>query len=144
MALRGSASRRSPMGALAGTLRDLDRRSRTMANSRRALTGSEGPAGPQGDPGPRGARGAAGPSPHGAVVTTGEDGRATWTVDHDGVLAVAATPVQSDGGDARPVHAVLESVTAGQVTVRVWQAGEPAAGVVVHLVAALVAGPRLP
>jgi hypothetical protein len=159
MALRGSAVRRSPHGALAGMLRDLDRRTR---RSRRGRAGPQGPAGPQGEAGPRGPRGGLGMAPAtvggvrlvgAAVVLTGEDGRAVFAFDPplDGVPVVVATPIDPSPSATSAVSVALEEVTAGRVTVRVWRTRPilglgvlpslPAGpGVAVHLAVLLPAG----
>jgi len=88
-----------------------------------------------------------------AVVLTGEDGRAIFAFEPplDGVPVVVATPIDPSPSATSAVSVVLEEVTAGGVTVRVWRTrpmlglgvlpSVPAGpGVAVHLVALLPAG----
>jgi hypothetical protein len=111
---------------------------RQMSRTARTASRTPGPRGEQGEPGPRGERGLAGlpgergeqgpPGPPGAppaaaVISTGADGRATWTYPQPftappviGALAVDPTP-----GDDRTVTVTLEQVTATQAVVRVWR-----------------------
>ncbi|MFE3032910.1 collagen-like protein [Streptomyces canus] len=133
MAVRGSAARRTldPMG---GVLRDLSRQSRTLSRKpgRRGQPGERGEQGPQGEPGLPGAPGAAGdrgePGPPGAppaaaVLTTGEDGRATWTYSAPFASppVISALAVDPHPQDDHTVNVTLEEVTTSSATVRVWQ-----------------------
>ncbi|MFI1703069.1 hypothetical protein [Streptomyces griseoruber] len=76
-----------------------------------------GPPGEQGPPGPRGA------APAAAVVTTGADGRATWTYSKlfTAVPVISALPVDPNPADDRTVTVTLEQVTTSSATVRVWR-----------------------
>ncbi|MFE5094583.1 hypothetical protein ACFRCI_30585 [Streptomyces sp. NPDC056638] len=151
MALHGSAPRRSPDNPLAGVLRDLDRRTRSIEHQPKSSPepgprGETGPPGPQGDPGPPG------PSPAATVAVTDRDGRATWTFDvplatSPVVSAVAADPGHGERG---PLTVTVEEATETSVVVRVWRTrpvlglgllpAVPAAGVDVHLMATARAG----
>jgi hypothetical protein len=83
-----------------------------------------------------------------AVLTTGEDGRATWAfpAPYSGRPAVTATVVDPNpSDDERTAWAALEEVTAWNVTVRVWRSrprrgtgvAEPAGpGLLVHVMVA--------
>lgn len=118
MAVRGSALRRSTEGPLAGVLRDLDQRSRRMETRRRTRPPESepepGPPGPRGKPGPPGAPGR---TVAAAVLTTGQDGRATWHPDPaHGLLVLAVTA----GGVEGPYTAAVEEAVPGRVVVHVW------------------------
>lgn len=151
MALRGSAPRRSPDNPLAGVLRDLDRRTRSIEHQPKSSPepgprGESGPQGPQGDPGPPG------PSPAATVAVTDRDGRATWTFDAPVPVppVVSAVAVDSGHGERGPLTVTVEEVTEMSVTVRVWRTrpvlglgllpAVPAAGVDVHLTTTVRAG----
>lgn len=152
MALRGSAPRRSPDNPLAGVLRDLDRRTRSIEHQPKSSPepgprGETGPQGPQGDPGPPG------PSPGATVAVTDRDGRATWTFDTPlpeppVISAVAADPRHGERG---PRTVTVEEVTETSVAVRVWRTrpvlglgllpAVPTAGIAVHLLATVPGSP---
>lgn len=151
MALRGSAPRRSPDNPLAGVLRDLDRRTRSIEHQPKSSPepgprGETGPQGPQGDPGPPS------PSPAATVAVTDRGGRAVWTFDAPLPLppVVSAVPVDPGHGERGPLTVTLEEVTTASVAVRVWRTrpvlglgllpAVPAAGVDVHLTATACAG----
>nr|WP_191910011.1 hypothetical protein [Microbispora cellulosiformans] len=135
MAARGSASRRSPYGAMAGIVGDLTQRTRAVENdrtSRQGPPGEPGPPGPQGEPGQQGPQGEpgqpgpqglAGPSPASAVLLTTPDGRATWAFPTPFAAppVVGALPVDGQPGDDTTVTAALEQVTTTQAVVRVWR-----------------------
>lgn len=57
------------------------------------------------------------------MVTTGTDGRATWVYARPFTQppVVSALAVDPDPSDNRAVFVTLETVTATQATVRVWQ-----------------------
>lgn len=84
------------------------------------LPGPPGERGEQGVPGPPGPRGAA---PAAAVISTGADGRATWTYAEPFAAApvISALPVDPNPGDDRTVTMTLEQVTTSSATVRVWR-----------------------
>ncbi|MFJ1695648.1 hypothetical protein ACIOHC_10935 [Streptomyces sp. NPDC088252] len=143
MALRGSAARRSPDSPLAGVLRDLDRRTRSMEHQPNTAP----VPGPPGPPGERGPEGPPGPAPAATVVVTDHDGRATWALEPPlaeppVISAIAVAPV---GGEDGPLTVTAEEITGTAVTVRVWRTrpvlglglppAVPAAGVDVHLTA---------
>ncbi|MTE20267.1 hypothetical protein F0L17_14345 [Streptomyces sp. TRM43335] len=82
------------------------------------------------------------------MEVTDAAGRVVWTFPsaHAVPPVVSALPVDPAPGDATTVVAVLESVTATQATIRVWQTQPPAAlgdqpavpagaGLAVHVVA---------
>ncbi|MFB0617216.1 hypothetical protein [Streptomyces sp. AGS-58] len=81
------------------------------------------------------------------MVTTTTDGRATWVYTRPFTTppVISALAVDPDPNDARGLFAVLETVTATQAMVRVWQStgvvtgGQTAtpagAGVKVHVMA---------
>jgi hypothetical protein len=76
--------------------------------------------GPPGKPGPPGAPGAPGRTVAAAVVTTGPDGRATWSPDPEhGPLVVAAVPVVSPASPG-PYTVAIGEAGAGRVSVWVW------------------------
>lgn len=141
MAMRGSPARRVVGNPLAGVLSHLDQRSRIAG---RRVT-SSAPV-----EGLRQAAAEAGGCV-GAVLVTGEDGRACWTFPAvyecpPVVSAAAVDPVPGD--DERTVWAVVEEVTSWSVTVRVWRSrprrgtgvAEPAgAGLSVHVTVVPVA-----
>lgn len=150
MALRGSSARRSVESPLTGVLRDLDRRTRSVENQRPR----PGPAGPQGNEGQEGRPGPPGPpdppgrAPVAAVITTGQDGRATWTYETplEAAPVVGALPVDAAPDGVSTLTVVLERVTPTQATVRVWRtrailglgllpAVPAGAGIAVHLTA---------
>ncbi|MFE7400078.1 hypothetical protein [Streptomyces sp. NPDC057557] len=145
MALRGSAPRRSPDNPLAGVLRDLDRRTRSIEHRPKT---SPGP-GPQGEPGPRGTEGPPGPAPAATIVVTDHEGRATWVFGAPLAAPpiISAVPVAQEDG---PLTVTAEEVTRTFVTVRVWRTrpvlglgllpAVPAARVDVHLTATLLTG----
>lgn len=132
MARRGSAARRSVDNPLVDVLKELDRRTRTMPNRRRRRPNPEAELAVAVRPGQ--------PEPPGrvpaAVVVTGEDSRATWTLPAplDAPPVVTAL-VEGDG----LLLAVLEDATPEAVTVRVWTlvpCQAPAGpGIAVHLTA---------
>lgn len=166
------SARSGRRGQLAGVLRGIDQRGRSVSRvaavgSRRLAArlvevaevarlpgppgrpGDPGPPGEQGPPGERGEQGPPGLSPLAAVLTTGSDGRVTWTLPSPlpAPPVVTATPVDPDIGDSNTVTATLEQVTATHVVVRVWRTQAllglgvlpmvPAgAGVQVHVMAA--------
>lgn len=149
MASRGSAGRRMQGNPLGGILRDLDRRSRVTTRG----AARRDPGAPvkvvQGPPGPPGKTGPPGPGAvvSGAVVVTGDDGRARWDFPSPYATApvVSAVAVDPDPGGPLAVMVVLEVVDVAYVVVRVWRtrplrgAGvvEPVgAGVSVHVTAA--------
>ncbi|WP_405759423.1 hypothetical protein OG234_13115 [Streptomyces sp. NBC_01420] len=143
MAIRTSPGRSIPGNPLGGVLRHLDTRARIAGRTRVTGAPDEGaePAAQRTVPAQAPGRAA------GAVLTTGEDGRARWEfpAPYGGVPAVAVVPVDPDpGDDERTVTAALEEVTAWCVTVRVWRTRarrgtgvvEPAGpGVTVHVTA---------
>jgi hypothetical protein len=130
---------------LGGVLRSLDQRARIAGRTR------TGGASLERDPAPQDVtRTAPVAAPGGlvaAVLTTGEDGRATWAFPaaYGGRPAVTVTVLDPEpGNDERTVWAALEEVTAWSVVVRVWRTrprrgtgvAEPAGpGVSVHLTA---------
>ncbi|MGW3447356.1 hypothetical protein [Streptomyces sp. NPDC001076] len=141
---------------MGGVLRDLNRQSRTLSRKpgRRGQQGEPGEQGPQGEPGPSGAPGERGEQgPPGApsvaaVLTTEEDGRATWTYSVPFAVppVISALPVDPHPQDDRTVTVTLEQVTASNATVRVWRtrpllglgllpASPAGAGVQVHVTA---------
>ncbi|MFI7467400.1 hypothetical protein [Nonomuraea sp. NPDC049646] len=143
MPWRGTAARRSPYGAVPGMLSDLDRRARSMENSRRRA-GLQGEPGPPGPAGPPGADGPPGRGVLAAVVITDEHGRATWQLPTLLTCEPVVTALPVARGEL--VQVCLETATRERVTVRVWRiplpaepgtppAVLPAAGVQVHLTA---------
>lgn len=122
MALRGSSGRRSVDSPLTGVLRDLDRRTRSVENQR-SRPGPPGPRGKDGPEGRPGQPGLPGGAPVAAVVTTGQDGRATWTyaTPLDGPPVVGALPVDAAPDGVSTLTVVLEAATQTQATVRVWR-----------------------
>ncbi|MBT3161527.1 hypothetical protein HTV80_00160 [Streptomyces sp. Vc74B-19] len=149
MATRGSAARRLPGNPMGGVLREVSRQARAASRTpgrrgeqgprgEQGSPGDPGPAGeqgvpgPPGDPGPRGERGPAGEQgppgepgrpPAAAIVSTGTDGRATWTypqpfTDPPVLSALAVDPAP---GDDRMVMAVLEEASTTRAVVRVWR-----------------------
>lgn len=144
MALRGSAARRSPTNPLAGVLKDLDRRTRSIEHRPKSAAapgpqGEPGPSGPPGDPGPPG------PATAATVVVSDRDGRATWTLEPPmpGLPVVGALAVDPERGEDGPLTVTAEEVTGSAVVVRVWRTrpvlglgllpAVPAAGISVHL-----------
>ncbi|MFE3378691.1 hypothetical protein [Streptomyces anulatus] len=125
MAARGTAAHRNPGNPLGGILRDLNRKARTSTTG--SVQGGRRP-GPPGERGERGERGPAGkPGQPGtvvlaAVVTTAEDGRASWTYGPE----LAASPVLGalavdSGQGGTTVTVTAEEVTATHAVVRVWR-----------------------
>ncbi|MFJ7489669.1 hypothetical protein ACIQZB_00160 [Streptomyces sp. NPDC097727] len=149
MALRGSAARRTPDNPLAGVLRDLDRRTRSMEHQPKTSP-EPGPPGPPGEPGPEGPPG---PAPAATVVVTDHDGYAAWTLSPpmSAPPIISAVAVAQERGEDGPLTVTAVEVTAASVTVRVWRTrpvlglgllpAVPAAGVHVHLTATPAAPP---
>ncbi|MGX1514049.1 hypothetical protein [Streptomyces collinus] len=147
MALRGSPARRIVGAPLAGVLGHIDQRARIAGR----MWTSSGPREADPVPAPVAVPPAAAPAgPVGAVLETGEDGRATWSLPaacgpSPAVTATAVDPAPEDG--ERTVWAALEDIASGRVTVRAWRSrgrrgtgvAEPAgAGVRVHVMAVAV------
>ncbi|MEZ7005817.1 hypothetical protein [Streptomyces sp. AD55] len=128
---------------LGGVLRELNRKSRTAGRRTRPPREVDPEPGAGAPPAPCG--------PVGAVLVTGEDGRAAWTLPASYeaapvVTAAALDPCPAD--DESTVWAVLEEVTTWSVRVRVWRSrprrgtgvAEPVgAGVRVHVAVVPVA-----
>ncbi|MFI0934566.1 hypothetical protein ACH4RG_22950 [Streptomyces sp. NPDC021019] len=157
MAARGSAPHRAQGNPLGGVLRELGRQSRAattarQGRSRAAPAGERGERGERGKPGPRGEPGT---TVLAAVVTTGGDGRASWTWETP-LLAPPVISALAAGGreDGAALTVVLEEVTAAGVTVRVWRSrpvlrlevlmpsSPVGAGVDVHVTATPASGPN--
>lgn len=119
MAVRGSAARRTTGNPLVGVLRDLDQRSRRMANRRRpappAAEVEPGPPGPRGRSGPPGEPGR---TVAAAVVRTVPGGRAVWCPDPElGELVVSAV-VAGPGG---PFTVSVLEEGPGRVVLQAWE-----------------------
>lgn len=155
MAARGSAPYRAQGNPLGGVLRELGRQSRAATTARHgrrspAPAGERGERGERGKPGPPGAPGTAALA---AVVTTGDDGRASWTWETPLTAPPVIGALAVDGReDGVALTVVLEDVTETGVTVRVWRAlpvprpgvlpSVPVeAGVAVHVTATPVTAP---
>ncbi|MFI6725262.1 hypothetical protein NRF20_13090 [Streptomyces sp. R-74717] len=148
MVLRGSAPRRSPDNPLAGVLRDLDRRTRSIEHQPKPSP-EPGPRGETGERGPQGEPGPPGPVPAATVAVSDRHGRATWTFDPPLPVppVVGAVAVDPGHGERGPLTVTVEEVTAASVVVRMWRTrpvlglgllpAVPAAGVDVHLTATL-------
>ncbi|PSK58001.1 hypothetical protein B0E38_01846 [Streptomyces sp. 111WW2] len=149
MAMRGTPARSLPGNALGGVLRNLDQRARIAGRTR--VSGAPREVDPLPDEAlPAAVEGVVGPV--GAVLATGEDGRARWAFPAaygaaPVVMAVAVDP--EPGDDERAVFAVLDEVASWYAVVRVWRTrprrgagvAEPAgAGVCVHVTATAPAG----
>lgn len=114
MALRGGPTRRVPGNALAGMLRDAERRARKPAPGRGRRREAESAQAPQ----PLPSR-----APVAAIVTTCEEGRAVWVFPEPFTSppVISAVPVDPEPvDDEHTVMAALEEVTAWRVVVRVW------------------------
>ncbi|MCX5326270.1 hypothetical protein [Streptomyces sp. NBC_00120] len=146
MAMRGSATWRTPGSPMVSFLRDIDRRTRTTTRRSRPAT----PPQPPKEAGPEPATvslAAAPPTVVAAVVETGEDGRAQWEFPpaFSRPPALTALPVDPNAADDTGTFvAALESVSETHAELRVWRtrplpdlgAVEPAgAGIRVHVTA---------
>lgn len=106
----GSQGIQGPQGAVGPT-------GPTGATGPQGATGATGPQGPAGEPG------AAGTVVRAATLTTGTDGRVTWTfpTPFASVPVVTACVVDQNASDAVSQNVTIESVSITQAVFRAWR-----------------------